>query len=574
MTQERFSKLFLQTLSQYDISAIPVSLDRVQAGDMDRMRRRRIRHLIILGASDDRLPGAAGGGGILSEDECDELAALGLPLGGRASELARELSLVYSCAALPSETLTLSYCALTGNGARARPSFLINRAKLLFGLEERPVEPGTLSLAAPEPAFLLALSGANDPAAKLARACFSETEAGRGRLSALAERAERGRGQLSGQTVKTLYGETLRLTPSRTEALSACRFYYFLRYGLKLNERTRAGFEAPELGGFMHYVLERVAAEIAAGPGFSAASEETAAALADRFAALYAEERLGGLADKSPRFVYLFERLRPTVRHVAADLARELSHSDFAPLNFELVMGQGGALPPVRITDGETALDISGVADRVDGCVRDGKLYLRVIDYKTGRKAFSLSDVWYGMGMQLLIYLFALERGGEKLYGRPVVPAGALYVPARDALIPASRDLSDEELSREKARLRRRSGLILDDAAVITAMERTEPPEYLPVTVKKDGSFSTDALADAKKFEALRGHVDRRLLALGSQLARGRIEARPYYKSEQDNACLYCPYLSVCRFDEGRDKRRYPVKLKPAEFWGKVASEA
>ncbi|MDR1131933.1 MAG: PD-(D/E)XK nuclease family protein [Oscillospiraceae bacterium] len=573
MTQEQFSKLFLQTLSQYDVSAIPVSLDRVQAGDMDRMRRRRIKHLMILGASDDRLPGALGGGGILSGEECDELDTLGIPLGGRTLGLARELSLIYSCVALPSETLTLSYCALTEGGARARPSFLINRAKLLFGLEESPVHPETVSLAAPEPAFLLALGSADDAPSRLARACFSETEADRGRLDALADRAGRGRGSLSEQTVKTLYGETLRLTPSRTDAFSACRLYYFLRYGLKLSEKERAGFEAPELGSFMHYVLENVAAEIAAGPGFKAVEEETVTILADRFAGLYAEEKLGGLADKAPRFVYLFERLRPTIRRVAADMVRELSRSDFVPLDFELGLGQGGALPPVRIGDGDNALYISGIADRVDGCEKDGKLYIRVVDYKTGKTTFSLSDVWYGMGMQLLLYLFALEREGEKRYGKPVVPAGVLYVPARDVLIQASRDLSDEALSKEKAKLRRRSGLILNDAAVIAAMERAEVPEYLPVSTKKDGSFSTDALADTERFETLRGHVDRRMLELGGQLACGRIEALPYYRGEQDNACLYCPYRSVCRFDEGRDKRRYLAKLRPAEFWESVEGE-
>ena len=227
-------------------------------------------------------------------------------------------------------------------------------------------------------------------------------------------------------------------------------------------------------------------------------------------------------------------------------------------------------MPPVRISDGKNELYINGVADRVDGCFRDGKLYLRIIDYKTGKKSFSLSDVWYGMGMQMLLYLFALEQEGEKRYGAQIAPAGVLYVPARDSIISASGDLSDEELQTLKAKNHRRSGLILDDASIISAMENSESPEYIPVTIKKDGSLSADSLASSEQLRSLHTHVDNRLLELSENLSGGRIEASPYYRGEQDNACLYCPYSAVCRFDENNDKIRYLSKLKPSDFWNRL----
>ncbi|PKM74328.1 MAG: ATP-dependent nuclease subunit B [Firmicutes bacterium HGW-Firmicutes-16] len=573
MTQEQFSKLFLQTLSQYDVSAIPVSLDRVSAGDMDRMRRRNIKHLIILGASDDRIPLLKQGSGILSDEERDELNGIGLSLGGGTDELSRELSLIYNCVTLPSETLTLSYCGQSENGAQARPSFLIARAKLLFGLEEKALELNKTRLAAPEPAFLLAVNGAEDESSLLAYSYFSGTDEGKLKLSELREKAGQKRGKLSESTVKALYGEKLSLSPSRTDAYSACRFSYFLRYGLKLEESERAGFEAPELGTFMHYVLENVAGEISKGSGFKSVSPEETDALVDKYTDLYIAERLGGFDDKSPRFVYLFGRLRPSVRRVVKDMVRELSRSDFAPLDFELGLGAGGELPPVRIEDGNNELYINGIADRVDGCLRDGKLYLRIIDYKTGKKSFSLSDIWYGMGMQMLLYLFALEQEGEKRYGAPIIPAGVLYVPARDSIISASGDLTDEELEALKAKNRKRSGLILDDSSIISAMENSESPEYIPVTVKKDGTLSSDSLAKGEQFKTLHAHVDKRLLELSENLSGGKIEASPYYRGEADNACLYCPYGAVCRFDENNDKIRYLSKLKPSDFWGRLEVE-
>jgi len=572
MTQEQFSKLFLQTLSQYDVSAIPVSLDSVSAGDMDRMRRRHIKHLIILGASEDRLPQMKMGGGLLSSEERDELNTLDISLGGGTDELSRELSLIYNCVTLPSETLTLSYCTFDSNGAQTRPSFLITRAKLLFGLEEKSLVLSKIRLSADEPAFLLAVSAldSGDENASLAFSYFSETEEGSLKLNSLIQKAELRRGRLSERSVKVLYGEKLSLSPSRTDAYSACRFSYFLRYGLKLNERESAGFEAPELGSFMHYVLENVAGEISKGCGFKNVTVEGTNALVDKYTNLYIADKLGGFEEKSPRFVYLFDRLRPSVRRVVADMVRELSKSDFAPLDFELGLGGGGELPPVRITDGKNELYINGIADRVDGYMHDGKLYLRIIDYKTGKKSFSLSDVWYGMGMQMLLYLFALEQTGTERYGEEIVPAGVLYVPARDSIVSANGDLTDEELDTVKAKTRKRSGLILDDGDIIAAMESSENPEYIPVSFKKDGSLSSDSLAGGEQFKALHSHVDERLLELSENLSGGKIDASPYYRGEADNACLYCPYVSVCRFDEKRDKRRYLSNLKPSEFWGKL----
>jgi len=572
MSQEEFSKLFLQTLSQYDVSAIPVSADSVSAGDMDRMRRRHIRHLIVLGASDDRLPNVQSGTGLLSSEERDEMLELGISLGGGTDELSRELCLIYNCITLPSETLTLSFSAFDGSGAQVRPSFLINRAKLLFNLNEEVLDLSKTRLHAPSPAFLLATNALDggDESARLAFEYFSETDEGRERLLSLSQRTSRDRGKLSTDAVTALYGEKLRLSPSRTDAFSACRFAYFLQYGLKLSERERAGFEAPEFGTFMHYVLENVAAEIAKGLGFKAAPSETTDALVDKYTDLYIVEKLNGFEDKSPRFVYLFNRLRPSVHRVTADIMRELSKSDFVPLDFELSFMGDGELSPVRLSDGKNELFIHGIADRVDGYFRDGKLYLRIIDYKTGKKSFSLSDIWYGMGLQMLLYLFALEDEGKARYGKEIVPAGVLYIPAKDTLISANGDLTDEELSREKAKTLKRSGLILDDINIISAMESSENPEYIPVSFKKDGSISTDSLAAPEQFKALHAHVDRRLLELCENLKGGKIEASPYYRGENENACMYCPYVSVCRFDETHDTRRYLSKIKPEEFWSRL----
>lgn len=570
MTQSEFQKLYLRLISQYDVSVIPVSADSVSAGDMDRMRRRRIKHLIILGASEDKLPAVTSAGGLFSDSEREELSSLGVRLGGSADDISRELSLIYNCVTLPSESITVSWSAADAAGAECSPSFLVRRARLIFDMEDERFSRNAARLMAKEPAYLLAAQYAGGKGgSRLAYDYFAEcgeTET----LLSLAERSQRGRGALSPKTAATLYGERLSISPSRADSFSACRFQYFLRYGLRLTERERASFDAPELGTFMHYVLENVAGELSRSVGFKAADDELTQSLCDKYIEKYTAERLGGLSDKSARFIYLYERLKPSVRRVVKDMVRELSRSDFEPLDFELSFMSDGDLPPVTLSDGERELRINGIADRVDGCFKDGKLYLRVVDYKTGKKSFSFTDVWYGMGLQMLLYLFALEQEGEQRYGCKVEPAGVMYVPARDIVVSAPGDLSDEELAAAKQKKLRRSGLILKDADIIEAMEHGSDTQYLPVKFSKSGEPSKDCLADVQQLEALRAHVTKRMLELGDALQSGCIEAEPFYKGETENACSFCPYFAVCRFDEEQDKRRYFSKLKPEEFWARL----
>jgi len=564
MEQSRFAKLFLRTLSQYDVSAIPVSLDSVSAGDMDRMRRRHIKHLIVLGASDDRVPRVTEPGGVFSADERDALMGLHIPIGGGTDGLDREFGTIYNCLTLPADTLTFSYAALDGNGAKTGPGFPITRAKALFKLPEESFDPAFARLEAEAPAFLLAAGADSGGAATAARACFSEEKIRQKELSELRKTAAAGRGSLSPITVTALYGQTPRLSPSRTDAFEACRFFYFLRYGLRLNEKEQAGFEAPEYGSFVHYVLQNTVSEVKNGSGFASADEKFVDRLVNQYTDLYIKQQLHGFADKSPRFRYLFDRLRGPVRNVTLDTVKELSLSKFSPLDFELSFMSKGELPPVQIENGPV---IDGIADRVDGWEQNGQLFLRVIDYKTGKKAFSYTDVQNGMGMQMLLYLFALESEGQGRYGKQIVPAGVLYVPARDAVISAPGRLTDEELAKKKAKTLQRSGLILNDADVIGAMEDAEKPQYIPVSFHRDGSMNEESLATPEQFQKLRGHVESCLRALDKDMRGGSIDAVPYYKSEQENACLWCPYKAVCRFDEARDRYRYLAKVEKDAFW-------
>lgn len=576
MDIDSFGRLFCLVLSKYDLGSIPMSLDKVSAGDMDRMRRRSIKHLIVLGCDSSRVPSTGDGGGIFSDNDRQALMRAGIELGSDAPDrLYREFSLVYNCMTLPSESLYVSYCLLDSEGGSSSPSFVFNRLSAMFSLEPENIDIFACRASAPAPAFELAAmaqSGSSLPICQAAGEYFS-SHGHAAELDALHNAARLRRGRLSEKNVRSLYGERLRLSASRIDKLASCPFSYFMQYGLKAKPRRAAEFSPPEMGTFMHYVLENVASEVAACGGFSLVDSEQLAALCDKYVEAYIHEKLDDMRARSPRFVYLFRRLGSSVRAVVADMAAELAKSDFKPLDFELDFSSASSLPPVELGQGRQGLILTGVADRVDGWLHDGKLYIRVVDYKTGIKKFSLSDVWYGMGLQMLLYLFALNRAGRSRYGNEIVPAGVMYVPARDVLISAKAEMSPQDIVSEKLRARRRSGLVLDNAEVLGAMERGDQTMYIPVNLK-NGEYSGDALASAERFGMLSRHIDSLLHSLAEELNSGCIDAAPFYRSPTENACRFCDFAPACHFGSCGDKAKYLARMSPEEVWARIEEEA
>ena len=283
---------------------------------------------------------------------------------------------------------------------------------------------------------------------------------------------------------------------------------------------------------------------------------------------------LPDLTEKPARFRYLFERLCAAVERIMDEVADELACSDFEPLAFELQFGQDGALPAIAIRTQGGAAQLRGKVDRVDGWLRDGMLYLRVIDYKTGKKAFDLAELRYGLGLQMLLYLFALEQEGRALFGgREIVPAGVLYTPAREPLLRCARGTEPEKIEKALKKELRRSGMVLGDPAVLRAMEHSalESPCYLPVAVKKDGTV-TGGLATAEQLGKLSKYVDHLLGEIAEEIFSGDIDADPCARTPQQTACAYCEFAPACHFENGRggDRIEYIRATKGEEFWSYI----
>lgn len=561
-----FSRLLRLLLSCYSVGTIPASLDRVAAGDAQRLSGRQSKVLFLLGADDGSIPLVAPSQGLLTDRDRALLEDYGLNLGpGMEEKLDRESTIVYTICAQPTEKLYVTWPAGGDDGGEYRPSFLAERLQGLFPQGNRAGTP------APSPDQLRAM------ASRLPD--LREQLEGEAACAALFRQLDRAaaweRGRLSPRAVKKLYGEKVAMSASRMDQYSSCHFAYFLRYGLGAKERRTAGFHAPEYGTFVHYVLEHVLKGVKQEGGAARCGEERLRQLTRQAVKDYVMTQLGGMEQQTPRFRYLFRRLQRNVLLVVENVVEELRSSDFEPLCFELGFGSGQELPPVELREGEITLRISGFVDRVDGWTKDGRLYLRVVDYKTGRKSFDLTELWNGLGLQMLLYLFALEEHGARLFGTDPIPAGVLYLPARDAVVAGSRDMDEAQRRRLVDKELVRKGLILDEEDVLEAMEHTEgAPRFLPLRVSsRTGKISGDALVSAEKLGRLKSHTQSILGQICREIALGNIDADPVWRGPENNACRYCPYFRACQFEEGKDRRRWLPTVKNSDFWAMLAQD-
>ena len=577
---DEFARLFRLVLTQYSVGTIPAALDRVSFSEMTRNDRHTVRTLFILGANDGVLPAVESDGGVLREEDRMALEERDIrlaPYGMAVFHL--EMQNLYAALAQPTEKLYVSYPVFDAVGTELRPSFVIGRLRTLCPaiIIEKKDTDKDYRLSAIRPT----LEYAGEHVDGEAWQWLAENEKLRPQLDAMRRASLSTRGRLSGEAVHALYGRSITLSASRMDKARSCHFAYFMQYGLRARERAAAGFDAPQMGTFVHDVMEHTLCAARDAGGLKALGKDALHKLTRQAIEAYITRELPDLQEKTARFRYLFRRLCESMYRIMDEVADELRESDFVPMAFELSFGANGQLPAITLREGESEVRVVGQVDRVDGWLMDGKLYLRVVDYKTGKKSFDLAELRYGLGMQMLLYLFALEREGSKLFGgREIVPAGVLYTPARNNILRLPRDTDDETLRREALRALRRSGMVLDDTAVLKAMEHSalDEPHWLPITVKtdKDGNKTVGgSLATAEQLGKLAKYVDKLLRDIGREAERGNIDADPYMRTPQETACSYCPYGAACGFEPGQGGDRYEFIAKTGtnDFWNAVDAE-
>ncbi len=547
---DTFTKLLKLLLSQYDVGTIPPVLDSVEVGPVTAMRCQARKHLILLGANEGSLPGYGGATGLLNDQERVALRNLGLPLTGGALEgLQAEFAEIYGvfCGARESILVTCS----------SQPSFVFRRLEKLVG------GAGAPSLQAADIITEKASAGAYLARwqARQAAESLGVTES---YLDAFYRKAYC-LGSVGPENVTALYGKQLQLSASQVDKQAVCRLAYFLQYGLRAKERKEAAVDPAEYGTFVHAVLEATAREVMDLGGFQAVDLEKTMSIANAYAEEYTREHFAQL--ESQRLQYLFARNIKELQMVVQELWRELHHAEYTPRAFELSFGSQGEMPPIAIEGGAMSAVLRGFVDRVDTWQKGGSTYLRVVDYKTGKKDFDYCDVYNGVGLQMLLYLFTLEDMGHDL-GSVRVPGGVQYFPARVPYMAAESNLCAEEAEKERLKLMKRQGLLLADEDSLKAMDPSEAMDTLACTRKKDGSLSGD-LADRSQLGMLKKYLMQFLGKMVDDIASGNVAANPYSRGSSYSACTFCPYGAVCHKDSVQQRRNYKT-MSAQRFWEEI----
>ena len=552
---EHFLRLFRLLLSQYDVGTIPPVLDAVQMGPVSALRCHPCKHLLVLGAQEGAMPGYSGSRGILTDQERVALRAMDLPLTGGAMEgIQEEFAEIYGVFCGASQSIWV-YCSAE------QPSYLFNRLGEMAGGVQTIV-----------PTLEFACADRRQAGAWLAKwgqeALAKDLGAEDGYLDTRT-RADYRLGGLRTETVKSLYGKRLELSASQVDTQEDCRLQYFLKYGLRARERKAAEVDPAEFGTYVHAVLEQTGRAVMEKGGFHVVPLEDTLSLARNFADAYARERFRDM--DSQRLTYLFRRNNQELELIVEELWKELSAAAFRPVGFEVAFGRGGQMPAIQIPNSAMPASLRGFVDRVDLWEDETGRFLRVTDYKTGQKKFDYCDVTQGVGLQMLLYLFALEHGGGGLFGQDLRPGGVEYFPARAPYLKADGPMDQAEAEQERIKSFSRSGLFLEDARVLEAMEPGKKGSRLPVTEKKDGSLS-GSLASSHQFRLLEGYIFHLLADMVSEIASGNVSPNPYSRGSAHDACRFCPYAAVCHPEKEAKRRNYRA-LNAQEFWEQIEKE-
>ena len=575
---QEFADILDAGFGEITVGTIPQNVDRIVVGDMERTRLKQVKVLFFLGVNDGNIPKNASKGGIISDMDREFLIESGTEMApSPRQQMYIQRLYLYLNMTKPSERLYLSYAKVNSDGKGIRPSYLIDTVRKLFpqlaveypqnrsrieqieGRQEgarylaeelREYADGTLREEERQDFYLMYRAYEADPE-------------GRDRLTAAAFRRYKESG-LSRIVARALYGRQLENSVSRLETYAACACRHFLQYGLSLQEREEFGFEVSDMGNVYHAVLENFAGKLAESGRTWWDFEENFATQAikeavEGYAATYGETVLYS----SARNEYAITRMSRILTRTVLTLQQHLKQGSFQPDDYELSFRFAEDLDSIHVDlSEEEKMHLQGRIDRIDVSEDAEHVYVKVIDYKSGNKKFDLAALYYGLQLQLVVYMnAAMELESRKHPDKEIVPAALLYYHIDDPTIETPVELTQEQINEEILTKLRMNGVVNSDPAVVERLDRflQDKSKVIPVEKKKDGSFSArSGILSREELHVVSAYVDTKIRQIGREILDGKIAANPYEKGNEE-ACTYCAYKKVCGFDgsiPGYEKRQ------------------
>lgn len=602
MSLQEFADILDAGFGEIEIGIIPGSVDRVMVGDMERTRLKQVKVLFFLGVNDGNIPRNSSKGGIISDIDREFLAGSEFELAPTPrQQMYIQRLYLYMNMTKPSEQLHLSCARVSSEGKSLRPSYLVDMMRKLYPgmkiirMEEQNspfdqiVGPGD---------GLIVLAG------ELRRYGEGHQDSRRaGELAALLKLYEKEEDYrelarqmteaafmqyrhfpLSRTVSRAVYGSLLENSVSRLEQYAACAYSHFLKYGLTLRQREEYSFEQADLGNIYHNVLEIFSGKLLENryTWFDFPDAEGDRLLREALmscAAAYGETILYSNA----RYEYMTERIYRILRRTVRTLRRQLQGGSFAPAHFEMSFSRVEELEAVNIAlTEEEKMKLKGRIDRIDTCEDGDRLYVKVIDYKSGNKKFDLVALYYGLQLQLVVYMnVATEIERKKHPDKEIVPAALLYYHVSDPMIKEEKEMTEKEIGEKLLRELRTTGVVSDDERVIHMLDHdfTGKSLLVPVERKKDGSLAAaSSVISRENYRLVSDYVREKIRQTGREILEGNIAVNPCMEGAV-SACTYCDYRAICGFDEkirGYETRFLPKLAEDEIFAGmqeKIAPE-
>ena len=578
ISRQEFADILEAGFGEITVGTIPQNVDRIVVGDMERTRLKQVKVLFFLGVNDGNIPKNASKGGIISDMDREFLIESGTEMApSPRQQMYIQRLYLYLNMTKPSEQLYLSYAKVNSEGKGIRPSYLIDTVRKLFP---------AMSVEYPQNrSSLEQIEGRQEGARYLAEElreyvegtlpeeerqdfylmyrAYEADAAGRDLLTRAAFRRYRESG-LSRIVARALYGQQLENSVSRLETYAACACRHFLQYGLSLQEREEFGFEASDMGTVYHAVLENFAGKLAESnltwwdftEDFAAKAVKESV---EAYAATYGETVLYS----SARNEYAITRMSRILTRTVLTLQKHLKQGSFQPDDYELSFRFAEDLDSIHVDLSEDEkMHLQGRIDRIDVSEDAEHVYVKVIDYKSGNRKFDLAALYYGLQLQLVVYMnAAMEMESRKHPDKEIVPAALLYYHIDDPTIETPVELTDEQINEQILAKLRMNGVVNSDPEVVERLDRymQDKSVVIPVEKKKDGSFSArSGVLSREEMQLISSYVDAKIRSIGREILDGKIAANPYEKGNEE-ACTYCAYKKVCGFDgsiPGYEKRQ------------------
>ena len=563
-TSEELLSILRTAFRQTDIGTIPTSVDEVTIGSAATLRASNPKYVLILGLCEGEFPASIKDRGVFTTGDRHLLSEHGVELSADAdTRSSDELFFVERAFASPSEGLYLFASTAKTDGKSRLPSLPYQRVSALFsdckphhfvGSDLRYLA-GSAKSAIPH----LRMIRETPEGVSLSKALETQFP----NVSKKTETdAETVTCRVDPSASGVLPADSVRFSSSRFEAYVTCPFQYYCSYVLGLREKRTPTFRASNMGSFVHYVLEhliRFAVEHAEEGVFP--DDETLIQKTQETVSEYIRKVCPEELKSSKKLAHLYRRLERLSLLMVRNIVEEFSHSEFRPAFFELnTNGRDGNPQPMEfvLKDGYR-VSFSGIVDRVDVLKKNGEVLIRIVDYKTGTKLFSLDDVAHGINIQMLLYLFTLCRNHSNEFTRSLgledgsapTPAGIMYLSANVPVIEAEDYGTEEAVMKQAADELKRSGLLLSEEEILRAMNDNLSPAFLAgVKKNKDGDIIGKALLDREGFSSLYDQIYETVEKITTSLRQGNADATPLQYGKR-NPCEYCSMKPICRRSQG-----------------------